>query len=429
MKNRQALILLFSANAISGVAQGISMLAIPWYFARTGDTGRFALMYVLTNVLSFFWVPYAGTLIDRFNRKYLFMALTAVSAILLFSVAGFGFSRDGLPWYVVAGVFTITFLNYNLHFPTLYTFVQEITEQRHYSWITSVIEVMNQVTSMLAGAGAAILLEGTRSGRLNIFGFQVETGWEIEPWTIYEIFALDGSTYVLSFLIIALIRFVPLAERQAETGSVFRRLRVGFDWLRGHPNIFLFGVASYSIFATVLIVVFYLGAKYVSDHLQLGGDVYAASEMYFALGSILAGIAVQRLFQWTNRPVAIIINTLLAGVIFAVLALTKGGFIFYLMLFLLGYSNAGTRVLRTTYLFNHVPNQVFGRAGSIFFLTNIIFRTAFLLLFALPFFQRDNHVIYSMALLSAFLFLAAAVLIRYYPRLVSKKHELPLAPE
>ncbi len=424
MKNRQALILLFTANAISGVAQGISMLAIPWYFARTGDMGRFALMYVLTNVLSFFWVPYAGTLIDRFNRKHLFMVLTAVSAALLFAVAAFGFSREGLPWYVVAGVFTITFLNYNLHFPTLYTFVQEITEQRHYGWITSVIEVMNQVTSMLAGAGAAILLEGTRGGRLNIFGFQVQTGWEIEPWTIYEIFALDGSTYVLSFLIISLISYVPLAERHAETGSVIRRLRVGYDWLRRHPNIFLFGVASYSIFVTVLIVVFYLGAKYVSDHLQLGGDVYAASEMYFALGSILAGLAVQRVYQWTTRPMGVILNTFLAGAVFTTLALTKGGFLFYLMLFLLGYTNAGTRVLRTTYLFNHVPNQIFGRAGSIFFLTNIVFRTVFLLLFALPFFQRGNNVIYAMALLGAFLFLAGMVLIRYYSSFIAEKKEV-----
>lgn len=420
MKNLPALILLFLANGVSGVAQGISMLAIPWYFAKTGDMGRFGLMYVLTNIISFFWVPYAGTLIDRFNRKHLFLALTTISATLLFIISGIGFHREALPWFLVGFIFMVTFLNYNLHFPTLYTFVQEITERRYYGRITSIIEVMNQTTSMLAGAGAAILLEGARDGVLNVFGFNVQTGWEIAPWTIYEIFALDGGTYVLSFLIISLIRYVPLVERQAETGNVLTRLRVGYNWLKEHPNIFLFGVASYSIFVTVLLVLFYLGAKYVSDHLLLGGDVYAASEMYFALGSLISGIAVQRLFQWTTRPMAVIITTFTAAGIFAALSVTQGGFVFYFVMFLLGFTNAGTRVLRTTFLFNHIPNQVFGRAGSIFFLTNIIFRTGFLLLFALPFFQQDNNVVYAMGLLSVFLFASGVILIRYYRYLVSE---------
>jgi DHA3 family macrolide efflux protein-like MFS transporter len=111
MKNRQAILLLFIANAVSGVAQGISMLAIPWYFAREGDMGRFGLVYVVTNVISFFWVPYAGTLIDHFNRKHLFLALTAISGTLLFIVSGYGFRWAGLPWFLVASIFIVTFLN------------------------------------------------------------------------------------------------------------------------------------------------------------------------------------------------------------------------------------------------------------------------------------------------------------------------------
>ncbi len=410
MINRSALFLLLFANAVSGIAQGISMLAIPWYFAREGDMGRFGLLYVLTNIVSFFWVPYAGTLIDRFNRKYLFLALTAISALVLFGVGGWGLRQGGLPWYAVGGIFGITFLNYNLHFPTLYAFVQEIVEARFYDRITSILEVMNQSTSILAGAGAALLLEGTRDGVLNLFGFRIAVGFDIAAWRIYEIFLLDGSTYVLAFLIIATIRYRSLQVRTEEQGSLWRRLRTGYDWLRAHPPVFLFGVASYSIFVTVLLLLFYLGAKYVNDHLQLGGDVYAASEMYFALGSLLSGVLIQRLFRWTSRPRAVLITTLLSAMAFLVLAGTRVELLFYLLLFLLGFCNAGTRVLRTTYLFNHIPNQVYGRCGSIFFLTNILFRTFFLLLFALPFFQEANHVVYAFGLMGVFLLVTVVVL-------------------
>ena len=37
MKNSNAIILLFTANIISGLAQGISMIAIPWYFVEIVD--------------------------------------------------------------------------------------------------------------------------------------------------------------------------------------------------------------------------------------------------------------------------------------------------------------------------------------------------------------------------------------------------------
>ena len=413
MKNFQAILLLVIANAISGVAQGISMLSIPWYFAKTGDMGLFSLLYVITNILSFFWVPYAGTLIDRMNRKHLFLFLTTISGVLVLVVAGLGFHWGGLPWYLVGAVFAITFLNYNLHFPTLYTFVQEITEPRYYGRMTSVLEVMNQTTSMLAGAAGAILLEGTQGGLLNVFGFRIRTTLEIAPWSIQDIFLLDGGTYFLSFLIILFIRYVPLAERKTETGTLFQRLKVGYDWLRAHPPVFIFGVASYSIFVTALLLVFYLGAAYVSAHLQTGGDVYAASEMYFAVGSLLAGVAIRKVYSWTSPPTAIIVNTLAATLLFVLLAVTRSDSFFYLALFLLGFTNAGTRVLRTTYLFQQIPNQVFGRCGSIFFLTNIVFRTVFLLLFALPFFQVDNNIVYAFGLLAVFLLLAAGVLVYY----------------
>ena len=420
MANRSALFFLLLANAISGVAQGISMLAIPWYFARNADMGRFGLLYVLTNIISFFWVPYAGTLIDRFNRKHLFLVLTTLSGLVLLLTGGAGALHGSLPWYVVGGIFGVTFLNYNLHFPTLYAFVQEMVEPRYYDRITSILEVMNQSTSVLAGAGAALLLEGTEHGVLRIFGFQVSLGWDFAAWPIYDIFLLDGSTYVLAFFIILSIRYISLKPRTPEKGNLMQRLRTGYQWLRGHPDIFLFGVASYSVFVTTLLLLFYLGAKYVSDHLRLGGDVYAASEMYFAVGSLLAGALIQRLFNWTRQPMAIFLTTLLSALIYVVLATTKVELLFYGMIFLFGFCNAGTRVLRVTYLFSHIPNQVYGRCGSIFFLTNIVFRTFFLLLFALPFFQEGNHVIYACWVLAVFLLLTAGVFWRWKDRFSSK---------
>ncbi|MBL0342185.1 MAG: MFS transporter [Bacteroidetes bacterium] len=91
MKNKNALFLLLSANIISGFAQGISMLAIPWYFTSIIDEAAlFGTIYAATTFGSLFWNLYAGTLIDRYPRKSIFIYVSLVCGIILLGVSTWG---------------------------------------------------------------------------------------------------------------------------------------------------------------------------------------------------------------------------------------------------------------------------------------------------------------------------------------------------
>jgi len=419
LKNSSAIILLFIANSISGLAQGVSMLAIPWYFVKQGQMSQFGIVYILTTVLALFWVPYTGTFVDRFNRKKIFLVTTAICGSSILMIALTGFLQSSISWWLVALVFLITFLNYNIHYPNLYAFVQEITEPEHYGKITSYIEIQGQVTSVLAGAGGAFLLEGISSnGKINILGFNLSLPFNFEPWEIYEIFLLDASTYFAAFLIISLITYQPIATRNNEGGSAWNQIKTGFNYLKKHANIFLFGVASFSVFVGILLEGFYLGANYVKKYLKEGGDVYASSEMYYAMGAIFAGLAIRYLFKRVSLPMSVIIMIMLASIAFAMKAFTANIGIYYLMMLITGITNAGIRIQRTTYLFSNIPNQFYGRASSIFIVSNILFRILFLSFFALPFFQEGIRVVYPFAILSFFMFLSGLLLIYYYPTFI-----------
>jgi len=421
MKNLSAILLLFTANIVSGIAQGISIIAIPWYFAQRNDMTTFGLIYLFVTVISILWGPYSGTLVDRFNRKYIFLALTTVCGLFVFSISAYGFAQDGLPWYLVGLVFVITFLNFNLHYPNLYAFVQEITEREYRGSITSYIEIQGQLTTVIAGGAAAMLLEGTENGIVNVFGFKLDVGFSVEAWQIHEIFALDASTYLLAFIIISFIRFVPIKERKKEVGSVLEQLKTGLSYLQEHPIILRFGILSYSIFVAVLIMNFYLGANYVRANLNASGDVYANSEIYYAIGALLSGVAIRRIFKDMSISFSVTLMTWVTAALFAVLTFTASSWILYAMVFLLGITNAGTRIQRVNWLFEHVPNQVYGRASSIFFLSNIFLRIVFLGLFSLAIFQQGNNVIYACAILSLFLALTAILLMRDFKKFVSLK--------
>ena len=174
MKNKKAIVLIFISNIISGFAQGISMIAIPLFFISTLDEPLvFYNFYLFVTFLVLFWGLYAGTIIDRYCRKKIFIYTNIICGIVILSSSIYGFHNDfirhnfhfsylniDIQSPLVLLVFGLTMFNYNIHYPNLYAFVQEITDKKNYGKINSYIEVQGQVTSMFAGAFAAILLSG-----------------------------------------------------------------------------------------------------------------------------------------------------------------------------------------------------------------------------------------------------------------------------
>ncbi len=412
--NKRAIILLFIANAISGVAQGISMIAIPWYFAQKEMLVFFGTVYLVTNICSMFWVPLSGAIIDKYDRKTVFLVVTFVGGSLITAISALGYNLGGLPDLLVAIVFALTFLNYNIHYPNLYAFVQEITERKNYSMMTSLMEIIGQCTTITAGAVATLLLEGTTGGVFRVFGFSLDVGWDIAPWQIHQIFMIDAITYFAAFGIISLIVYKPLTTRKIEVGSVLARLKTGLDYLSENRPIFWFGVLSYMVFLAMLLEAFYLGVSYVSNHLQESGDIYANSKMAYAAGAICVGLTLKNFFQRIPIPALTVFLTFLTAVVFFMQFATKSIPLFFFVLFVLGISNAGTRIARVTYLFRNVPNQLFGRAGSIFFLTNVFFRIMMLGFFSVAFFQEANNIIYAYLITSIMLICAGILLLYHY---------------
>ncbi|BDS14046.1 MFS transporter [Aureispira anguillae] len=409
MKNIGAIRLLLSANFISGIAQGISMISIPAYFARTNQSNWFNVAYATITCVSLFWSLYGGTLIDKYNRKHIFLALNLFNGVAIGAIAyldGMGVG-DTSCW--AAAVFALTFWNYNLHYPCFYAFMQEITEQENYSKIASYIEIQSQLASALAGAAAALLIGG---GIAN---------FKIEPWSLSQIFALDAGTYFVSWAIIYSMRFVPIVTRKKTSGTVGERLKEGYIYLKERPYVFLFGTVTHAVFVVVLLYVFNLAPVYVDQHLGAASEIFAISEVFYAIGATIAGLVIHKIFKGMSFVKAIIIMMFISILELIGLITMSQIWLFFLVSLLLGITNAGIRVLRVSYLFQVLPNEIMGRANSIFFLTNVCARIVFLVLFSLAFFHHSGQVIYAFLILSGFLFICMGILMFFYSKVTLKK--------
>ena len=385
------------------------MLAVPWYFAQQALSSKFNLLYAIVTGVTLLWGLFAGSIVDRYNRKSVFLGTNIVEGCLVLSVGLLGYFTGGLAWPWVILVFGITILGFHLHYPNLYAFAQEITEEGKYEKVTSLLEIVGQTTNVGAGVLAAILLEG-----FTLEGFSLpligEVYWQVKPWPIWQIFLLDGATYFVSVTLISLIQFESVAKKEVELGSVWKRIRSGFNFLKDHKGIFKFGVFSYAVFVVMLVMLHALMPLYIKQHLQADGKVFGLMEVFYALGALSAGLFVNRLFRKSHVPRSVRLLMVVAITALLIAASTQSVILFLLVGYLIGFSNAGIRVLRLSYLFDRIPNGIIGRANSVFSIINVFMRICFISLFSLSFFGRDANVIWGFAIMAAFVGLSLAVL-------------------
>ena len=316
-----------------------------------------------------------------------------------------------VPMELVTLVFAATVFIYNIHYPALYAFGQEISEKHNYGRINSYFEVQGQATTVFAGAVGAVLLAGTKDHTVNLLGFDVHLPFEIRRWEMHEIFAMDAITYLIAIVLIAIIRYVPTEKTEVHTGTVRERMKMGFTFLKQHPLIFLFGNMSYAIFVILLVEVHLLLPWYVNNHLQAGAGVYASADITYAIGALFAGLFIRYLFRNSSTVNAVILLMILTGAGCFIVAFTKSVLIFFLFSVLIGVTNAGTRVLRVTWLFNHIPNNMMGRTGGVFQLINIFLRTIFIAIFSIPFFAHASNVTWAYFIGGVFILFSAVPLV------------------
>jgi DHA3 family macrolide efflux protein-like MFS transporter len=411
LTNKKTLAILLTANGVSSFAQGFTMMSIPYYFNKIDDYSFFSLSLTVITLVSLFWALYAGSIIDGFNRKDVFLGTNFVGGIVILSIASLGFKEGELTNILIILVYALTMFGYVIHYPNLYAFSQELSEPKDYTKITSLIEIVGQSTVMGSAIMGTMLLKGIENVHVP-FTDAVVT---IERWEIHEIFLFDAIAYFVSFLIILLIKYSPNMKLViSDEGSLYERLKTGYMYLKNNQLVALFGICSFTIFIVVYIEQFALMTPYVLNHLKQDAPVLGLTELMYGLGALFSGVIIQTLFSKMPVLKAVVLLTFATGAIFLLSSMTCAIIVFINVAFLKGFTNASSRIFRVTYLFSLIPNELAGRVNSFFNVMNTVFRLIFLSLFTLPFFMEGSNVVYAYGVLAVFCFIAGVVLLIYY---------------
>jgi MFS family permease len=240
-----------------------------------------------------------------------------------------------------------------------------------------------------------------------VFGYN----FNVDSWKIYDVFLMDAITYFMAAGLIFYIPYKQNLQKKVVDSSVFMRLKIGFGYLMKNRNILVFGIFSYMVFAMLLVQIHAVLPAYIKLHLQAKGSSFAIADTIYAVGALCSGFFISKLFKKISLANIIISLTFVVSLIFLWAAVSKSVLVIYIVSLILGFCNAGIRILRLTYLFNHVPNELMGRVGSIFNLINVLTRSIFIYLFSFGFFTINSNVVYCYGIMSAFLMFSAITLL------------------
>jgi MFS family permease len=378
--------LIIAANLLSSVGSGITMVAIPWLLVSEGDGATiFGYVTIIMTIINFIMSPFIGQWVDRFPRKKLLMTGEFVGflVILLFALLGLS-GMDYENWHYMILYGTGSFY-YNLFYPGMFALNQEIFPKSAYKALNGAMEIQGQLSSVIAGALAALML-----GKVSL------------EWLL----VFDAFTYISAFLFFAAIPYSPKINQVTTMDSFWIKLTEGHRYMKKQPKLFLFLTASFMPFIGVMVTN-YLFPVYLTTVLKVDGSVYGAQSMVYGIGAVLAGLFIPFVSNKFGNMNSIFMTTLIYTIGISFIIFTKAVPVYLFIIILLAFGNAGTRVARNSYLMDIVPNSIIGRVDSLFRTIGLAIRV--ILLTAFTMINTLLNVHYSFYILSGLLIISVVI--------------------
>ena len=392
IKYKRIPLLLISVITCS-LAQGLTIIAIPWYFTdELNLSSQFSLLYGLVTLIGLFWGLYAGVIIDTCNRKKILLYINWISMFIFGAIGTSKYFLGTLnPFLIFFGFATCSFY-YTIFFPNLYALAQELTQKKEYIKINSLIEVFFQTTSIIAAIMCGLLLSGSET----LFEYFNWTFFEFQKWTINEIFILNSILYFITATLLTWIPYDYQNLKNVSNPTVFstlKEIKKASDFLMKKKAILIYGICSQIIFAFLIVELFALLPLFVKNCLNENIIVFSLADVTYGLGAIIAGIITIKILKHINKVSFTLFLILIAGYAFLIMIKFPNIIIFFLTTLIIGVTNASTRITRMSYFFENIPNYIIGRTTTIFNSINTIIRGVLIFIFSAAWFSEKSNVI------------------------------------
>jgi MFS family permease len=211
--------LIWFGQLVSLIGSGLTEFALGvWVFQRTGAATDYALTAFFITLPHVVAAPFAGALVDRWDRRRVMLLSDCGAALSSLAVALLAWSGRLEVWHVYGAVL-VTSTCATFQFPAYATLVTQLVPKQHLGRANGMVE-----TASAVGWIASPLLAGLLMGAISLSG----------------IILLDAATFLVGVSLLLVAR-VPKREagdaRDVPSGSLFRQAASGWTYIAARPGL------------------------------------------------------------------------------------------------------------------------------------------------------------------------------------------------
>ena len=253
---------------VSNLGSTMSGFALQfWVYRETGSVTSLAMIALAFTIPAVVIAPFAGALVDRWDRRLVMIAADVAAAIATLGLALLYASDNLEVWHVFISVAVIS-IGQVFQQPAWLASIPLLVPKQHLGRANGLVQLNDGASLVLAPvvAGAVLLAAGLQA-----------------------VLFIDVATFLVAMATLALVRF-PRPERHAShaAGSLVSEAAQGWRFVRERPGIFgmlwIFAGVNFSL-AFINILLIPLVIAFASE--RAAGGVLSAAGFGLLAGSLL----------------------------------------------------------------------------------------------------------------------------------------------
>jgi len=288
---------IWTGQAFSLFGSALVQFALVWWLTQTtGSATVLALASMMAMLPQVLISPFAGALVDRWNRRRTMIVADGLIALAVVVLAAL-YALDRVQIWHIYLVMFIRAVGGAFHWPAMQASTSLMVPEKHLSRVSGLNQALQGLAAIAAPPLGALLLD-------------------VLP--VQFVLAIDVGTAALAILALAFVH-VPQPERASAAGakpSVLGDVREGLRFLRGWPGMLI--VIGIAMAVNLLLhPAMSLQPLLVTDHFQGGALELAWLQSAFGVGFVAGGIALSAWGGFERRALTGVLALALSGLGFA----------------------------------------------------------------------------------------------------------------
>ncbi len=305
---KKNIVCFLGAQTISLFGSSLVQYAIIWYVTLSTSSGIMLTISTLCGFLPQICISlFAGTWIDKYNRKKLIMLSDSVIAISTLGLALLFLSGNKNIW-VLFFVLMIRSAGAGIQTPAVNAILPQIVPQENLMKVNGIMSTCNSIMMFLSPAVSGAIL--------SVFSLEV---------TLF----IDVITAIIGVSITSFVKIEKLTKKNTDDKTMVQTMKEGFKYVKNNKfilNLLIFQMVSmFMISPSAFLTPLMISRRFGEEVWRL-----TMSEMTYSLGMVVGGILITSWGGFKNR-----MNTaLVAGTLYGIIMIGLGVspvFIIYLI--------------------------------------------------------------------------------------------------